>query len=138
MVIDTSVLIAIVENEAESHIFLQKIAEASSISLSAASFVEASLVTAGSTNDEALSRLDAVIEASDIWIEPVSLEDAKLAREAFLRFGKGRHPAGLNLGDCFSYALAKRLGEPLLFKGNGSPRRTLCGLRVWWTRRPAA
>ncbi|SEG04434.1 ribonuclease VapC [Bryocella elongata] len=118
MVIDTPVLIAIMRREDEAQAFLRMIADASPVSLSAASYFEACMVIAGSKDDGALQRLDVLIETSDIEIQPVTREDAELARDAFLRFGKGRHPAGLNFGDCFSYALAKRLNEPLLFKGD--------------------
>ena len=73
---------------------------------------------AGRQSSPGLSVLDRFLLGSEIRIEAVTEEDALIAREAFLRLGKGRHPARLNFGDCFSYALSRRLGEPLLFKGD--------------------
>src|SRR5947209_6542689 len=86
--------------------------------MSAVSFQEASMVLAGSHGGvEAWSELDGVVQGMELEIIPHNTELARIAREAFLRFGKGRHPARLNCGDCASYALAKARGLPLLFKG---------------------
>lgn len=74
------------------------------------------------TRGSGASQLDALLRTAAIEIEPVDEEQARLARQAFVDFGKGRHPAGLNLGDCFSYALAKATGEGLLLKGDGFAR----------------
>ena len=87
--------------------------------LSVAGWVELSLVVAGRHGDRAtLEFLDRVLQTAAIELRPVDELQARLAREAFLRFGKGRHPAGLNFGDCFSYALARTLDAPLLFVGD--------------------
>lgn len=86
-------------------------------SLSAASLVEASLVIESRKGDLGRIDLDLLVHDAGLEIVPVSEAQAEIAREAFRRFGKGRHPARLNFGDCFSYALAKSLGEPLIFKG---------------------
>jgi ribonuclease VapC len=86
--------------------------------ISAASFVEASIVAESRLGDQGLRQCDSFFRTSRISIEPVTEEQALLARQAYSDYGEGRHPAGLNLGDCFAYALAKSTGEPLLFKGD--------------------
>ena len=87
-----------------------------------ASFVEASIVIEARHGADGLRALDRFVERAGIVVAAVDLEQAKLARDAFSRFGKGRHAAALNFGDCFSYALARVLGEPLLFKGEDFAR----------------
>ena len=121
MVIDTSALVAILKWEPEGHAFNDAIEQASECLLSAASFVEASIVIESSRGYDRLRDLDLFIATAGIEIVPVDSEQAYLAREAFRRYGKGRHPAGLNYGDCFSYALAKARELPLLFKGRDFP-----------------
>lgn len=118
MILDTSVLAAIFFGEAESDRYIQTIHDSDLCRISAASFVELSMVIEGQLGPEAGRQCDAFLRRAEIMIEPVTVEQAYLARQAFLDFGKGRHPAGLNFGDCFSYALAKITGEPLLFKGD--------------------
>jgi ribonuclease VapC len=117
MVVDTSALLAVLQDEPERRSFNEAIEMADARRMSAATFVEASIVIDTRFGAEGLRALDRFLQRGGIEIAPVDLEQARLAREAFLRFGKGRHPAGLNFGDCFSYALAKALSEPLLFKG---------------------
>jgi ribonuclease VapC len=85
--------------------------------ISAASFVEASMVIEARFGAAGLQDLDLLVSKADIEIASVDAEQALIARRAFSRFGNGRHPAGLNFGDCFAYALAEARGEPLLFKG---------------------
>jgi ribonuclease VapC len=85
--------------------------------MSAANFVELAIVIESQIGPNAARQCDAFFRRAKIAVEPVTVEQAHLARHAFLDFGKGRHPAGLNFGDCFAYALAKSTGEPLLFKG---------------------
>ena len=85
--------------------------------MSAATFLELSIVIEGQIGPDAGRQVDAFFRRANILIEPFTVEQAHVARQAFLDFGKGRHAAGLNFGDCFSYALAKVTGEPLLFKG---------------------
>ena len=121
MIIDTSALLAILQDEPERRRFNEVIDAADSRRISAATFVEASIVIEVRFGAEGLRALDRFLERGEIEIDPVDLEQARLAREAFMRFGKGRHPAGLNFGDCFAYALAKALSEPLLFKGEDFP-----------------
>ena len=117
MIVDTSALVAILFCEKDSEKYARAIAEAESRRISAASFVEAAIVIDAQTQTEGSSQFHAFIRRARITIEPVTEEQAHLARQAYLDFGKGRHPAGLNFGDCFAYALAKATGESLLFKG---------------------
>ena len=118
MVIDTSALVAILQDEPERHVFDEAIEAASSRRMSVANFVESSLVIESRQGAEGLRELDFFIDRAGIHLVAVDAEQGKVARRAFSQFGKGRHPAGLNYGDCFAYALAKVLAEPLLFKGN--------------------
>lgn len=117
MVIDSSALLAILNDEPERHAFNKAIEAAASRTMSAAIFVEVSIVIESRFGEEGLRDLDLFIERAGIEVVPVDREQAYIARRAFSRFGKGRHAAGLNYGDCFSYALAMVSGEPLLFKG---------------------
>lgn len=117
MIIDTSAIIAILFNERDAKTYAQAITKADSCRVSAATFVETSIVIEAQTKNGGSHQLDAFVRSARIAIEPVTEEQAHIARQAFSDFGKGRHPAGLNYGDCFSYALAKATGEPLLFKG---------------------
>lgn len=118
MIIDTSAIVAILGAERDARLFAEAIAEAFERRVSAATYVEAGIAL-DSRRDVALSRsLDDLIRNTRIVIEPVTAEQAELAREAYRDFGKGSHRAGLNFGDCFAYALAKAKGEPLLFKGD--------------------
>ena len=117
MIVDTSAIVAILGNEPEAPAFEEAIAEAPSRRISAASYVEAGVVI-DRRHDPIFSRkLDDLLRNAQIAMEPVSIQQARLARDAYRDFGKGRHRAGLNFGDCFAYALAKEKGEPLLFKG---------------------
>ena len=117
MIIDTSAIVAILFNEDDADAYARAITRADSRRVSAATFVEAAIVVAAQTKNVGGSQLDAFFRRAGIVIEPVTEEQAHIARQAFTDFGKGRHAAGLNYGDCFSYALAKSTGEPLLFKG---------------------
>jgi ribonuclease VapC len=92
-------------------------ATAEGISTSAVSYVESAVVIESGGDAIASRRFDDFFRVSQVVIEPVTVRQAKIAREAYRDFGKGRHKAGLNFGDCFAYALAKDLDEPLLFKG---------------------
>jgi ribonuclease VapC len=116
--VDTSAIIAILQFEPEAAALLRCISGADAACLSAVSLQEASMVMAGRTTDaEAWQDLDALIMSYSMATVPHTQELAVIARGAFLRFGEGRHPARLNCGDCASYALAKSLNIPLLFKG---------------------
>jgi ribonuclease VapC len=118
MILDTSALLAILLDEREAGDFTDRIMRSDACVMSAVSFVEASIIAESNGGDGGVRQLDAFLRTAGITIEPVSPEQALAARQAYSDFGKGRHPAGLNLGDCFSYALAKLTEEPLLFKGN--------------------
>ena len=118
MVIDTSAVLAIMQREPERRIFLEAIEAADSTRMSVASFVEISIVIESRYGAEGLRDLDRFISRGRIELIPVDMEQGQLARSAFSRFGKGRHRAGLNYGDCFSYAAAINLGVPLMCKGD--------------------
>jgi ribonuclease VapC len=118
MVIDSSALIAIVLKEPEAVRFLQAIERATSCRISAATFFETGMVLKRDATGGRMIVFEEMLRDYQITIAPVTEEQARTALDAFDRYGKGRgHPAGLNFGDCFSYALAKAGGEPLLFKG---------------------
>jgi ribonuclease VapC len=117
MILDTSALSAIFFGEPDGDWYVQMIHDADSRRMSAANFVELSFVIEGQLGPAAGRQCDMFFRRAEIVIEPVTVEQAHLARQAFLDFGKGRHPAQLNFGDCFAYALAKATDEPLLFKG---------------------
>jgi ribonuclease VapC len=117
VILDTSALIAVLYGEPEQADFVQLIHDAESCRVSVVSFVELSMVVESQLGPEAGRQVDTLFRRTGIVIEPVTVEHGHLARQAFLDYGKGRHKAGLNFGDCFSYALAKATGEPLLFKG---------------------
>jgi ribonuclease VapC len=118
MVLDTSAIVAILSNEPEREHFIRLIETAPIRRLSAANRVEASLVIEGRKRDAGRTDLDLFLSEAEVEIVPVTLEQAELACLAFRRYGRRRHPAGLNFGDVFAYALAKVTGEPLLFKGD--------------------
>lgn len=118
MVIDTSALVAILTDEPERVQFVESIEAADSRLLSAATFVETSIVIESRYGAEGLRDLDLFLATAGAEIVPIDGDQALVARRAFSRFGKGRHRAGLNFGDCFSYALATSRAEPLLFKGD--------------------
>jgi ribonuclease VapC len=118
MVIDTSAIVAIARNEPEAPVFERMIADDPLRLISAATLLEAAMVLETRFGEPGGAELDLWLAKSDVRIVAVEAEHADQARRAWRRFGKGRHPAGLNYGDCFSYALAKLTDEPLLFKGN--------------------
>jgi len=118
MIVDTSAVIAILRNEQDAASYAKAIADASIRRISAANYVETAAVIDGSRDPVASRRLDDLLREARFVIEPVTESQARIAREAYRDFGRGSgHPAGLNLGDCFAYALARAFNEPLLFKG---------------------
>jgi ribonuclease VapC len=117
MVIDTSAIIAILLVEPEMNIFVEILAANPPLAISAATFHEASVVMAGKAKKAGVRLFDDFIRNLAIEVVPVRIEDAIAAREAYFKYGRGYHAAGLNLADCFAYALAKSRNEPLLFKG---------------------
>ncbi len=123
MIIDSSALIAILRFEADAPEFAAVIERATLRRISAVTYVETAAVIDGSKDPIASRRFDELIEEAEIAIDPVTETQARIARQAYRDFGKtSGHPAKLNFGDCFSYALAKSSGEPLLFKGRDFSR----------------
>lgn len=119
MIVDTSAVVAILRAEPEARRFAIALANANERRMSAANFLEAAIVIDGSRDPLASRLFDDLVREAQITIEPVTEEQARVAREAYRDFGRGSgHAAGLNFGDCFAYALARVSGEPLLFKGN--------------------
>jgi len=118
VIVDTSVIIAILRGEADADALGEALQRPRVRRMSAASYVEAAVVVDSNRNPVLSRRLDDLLRDAQVALEPVTLNQARIAREAYRDFGKGRHRAGLNFGDCFAYALAKEKGEPLLFKGD--------------------
>lgn len=117
MILDTSAMVAILYREPEAAEFTRIIHDADVCRISVANYVELSMVVESQLGPEAGRQAEAFLRRAGIVIEPITVAHGEIARQAFLDFGKGRHKAGLNFGDCFAYALAKATGEPLLFKG---------------------
>jgi len=118
VIVDTSALIAILRDEPEAPVMAQAIEEATERRISAANWLEAAAVIDGSRDPVASRQFDELLGVARMMVAPVTEQQARIARAAYRDFGKGSgHPAGLNFGDCFAYALAKDTGEPLLFKG---------------------
>ncbi len=123
MIVDTSAVLAILRDELEAEAFAGAIEAARQCRISAANFLEAAIVVDGGRDPIASRRFDDFVRESSLVIEPVTEEQARIAREAYRDFGRGSgHPAQLNFGDCFAYALARVAGEPLLFKGGDFAR----------------
>lgn len=123
MIVDSSALIALLRDEPEAMSYAKAIANAATRRLSAVSYAESAAVIDGSRDPIASRRFDDLLREAEVVIEPVTESQARIAREAYRDFGRGSgHPAKLNFGDCFSYALAKTTGEPLLFKGDDFAR----------------
>lgn len=118
MVIDPSAIVAMIANEDERSTFLQTCRINAPVRLSAAGYLEAAIVVDGRGDPVLCRELDELLTMLGVIVEPVSATHARIARQAYQQFGRGSgHPARLNFGDCFSYALAKETAEPLLFKG---------------------
>jgi ribonuclease VapC len=117
MVVNTSAVLAILLNESDATQFANAIEQAERCTISAVNWLEAAVVIDNRGDAVASREFDLFVRRAGIEIEAVTPEQAQLARQAYLDFGKGRHPAALNFGDCFAYALAKAIDEPLLFKG---------------------
>jgi ribonuclease VapC len=122
MVVDTSALIAVLNREPEWQRIEGAMLAAPRLAISAATLVEASIVADSKRQPDGMADLDLLLGELRIEVVPVTPSHAELARTAYRQFGKGRRPAGLNFGDCFSYALALALGEPLLFVGSDFSR----------------
>jgi len=118
MIVDTSAIIAILQVESDAIWFAERLAAAPNPRMSAATYVELVTVCDRRIGTAAVGKAERLLQRSNIDFVPFTVEQARWARHARLTYGVGRHPANLNLGDCFAYALAKETGEPLLFKGN--------------------
>ena len=118
MILDTSAIAAVLFAEEEEDRFLDAMVGAPKLRISAATLVEATMVIEGRGGPDMADVIDALLLRVGAEICPVTAETARIARDGWRRFGRGRHQARLNLGDCFAYALAQERGEPLLFKGD--------------------
>ena len=117
MIVDTSAILAILFGEPEGEDLTGSLCEAGVRLLCSVNALEAAIVVSARKGAPGLRELDLLLHVADVGVVPFTDEQLLLAREAYERFGRGRHPAGLNLGDCCAYALSKHSGEPLLFKG---------------------
>lgn len=122
MVLDTSALLALLLDEPEAEAFRGAVEDAEARLVSAATLLETALVIEARKGEAGGRELDALIRTAEVAIVPVDADQVSEARRAYRRFGKGRHPAALNFGDLFAYALARGSGEPLLFKGDDFAR----------------
>ena len=122
MIVDSSALVAILQKEPEALRLSQAMALDPVCSVSAATWLEASMIMFVRFGTEGVRDLDLLAAKASLEIADVTPRQADIARRAFREYGKGIHPAGLNFGDCFAYALARDTGEPLLFKGNDFPK----------------
>jgi ribonuclease VapC len=122
MVLDTSALVAILLDEPERPVLTRAIADAPVRALSAAGLLEAGIVLESRLGEAGGRELDLLLHRAEVAVVPVDVEQAEIARAAWRRYGKGRHAAALNYGDCFSYALALARDEPLLFVGEDFAR----------------
>lgn len=118
MIIDTSALVAVLDQEPEAERIVRSLASAPERILSAANLVEVGIVMQARRGDDGERDLDLLLAKLRVDIAAVTASQADLARKAFRRYGRGRHAANLNFGDCFAYALAKDKSAPLLFKGS--------------------
>ena len=119
MIVDSSALVAVLFDEPESAAIATELTRSAANRISAGSYLEASIVVDGLRNPVVSSRFDALLALHSIIIEPVTAEQAAIARQAYRDYGKGSgHAASLNFGDCFAYSLAKLSGETLLYKGD--------------------
>jgi len=117
LIVDTSALVAILAAEPEQFRYLSLLRETPDVKISAVSFFEFGMVVDRWNKPVPSAGVEKLIQLIEATIVPVTADTARLARDSYRRFGKGNHPAKLNFGDCFPYALSRALGEPLLFKG---------------------
>jgi ribonuclease VapC len=122
VILDSSAIVAVLRAEPEAREFSRAISSAERCHISAANYLEAAVVIDSAKSAISSRRFDDFFRASRIAVEAVTPRQAEIARAAYRDFGKGRHKAGLNFGDCFAYALAKEMDEPLLFKGTDFAR----------------
>jgi ribonuclease VapC len=130
MVLDSSAVLAVLFDEPERRAFTLSIERDPRRLMSAANVLESALIAEARRGEPAGRELDLLLYRADVQAVPVDAAQVELARSAWRRFGKGRHPAGLNFGDCFAYALAAASGEPLLFKGEDFTRTDIAAVGV--------
>lgn len=119
MIVDTSAVVAVLRGEPDADRFVEAIGRAPVVLISAGTYVETAIVVDANRDPVLSGRLDDLLDAGRINVEPLTQRHAEIARQAYRAFGRGSgHTAGLNLGDCFAYALARDSGQPLLFKGD--------------------
>lgn len=129
MVIDSSAVLAVLLGEEDATYYAQAIDDSEDPQMSTISALEVALVIGARKRDKGLAALELFLEKSGIQLVAFDLQQFRLAKEAWWKYGKGRHAAGLNLGDCCSYALAKATGEPLLYKGSDFSRTDVVAIR---------
>jgi ribonuclease VapC len=117
MVVDTSAILCVLLGEAGNDRYIDRLASAERCVMAAPTWFECAIVTTARLGPRGFELMEALLAGALVYVHPFDSELARLANAAWLQFGKGRHPAALNFGDCFSYALAKSRDEPLLFKG---------------------
>ncbi len=125
MILDTSAIVAIFFREPEENEFLHKIGAATTVGIGAPTLAETAIVLAARLGGESQRLLSLLVARAGIVVVPFDVAHSQLATEAWLRFGRGRHPAGLNFGDCLAYATARLAGRPLLCKGDDFPKTDL-------------
>jgi len=117
IVVDSSALIAVLDNEQDAARYAEALAEADATLISAATLLETAIVMLNRHGERSARVVDELVQEAGLEVETVTIHQVNIARQAYVDYGKGRNAAGLNFGDCFSYALAKAVGAPLLFKG---------------------
>jgi ribonuclease VapC len=125
VVLDTSAIIAILRNEPDADVYRAALERADNLRIGAPTLVECEIVARRALGDAGSTDLDNFLTALDVQVEPFGRLEADHARYAYRHFGKGRHPAGLNFGDCLSFATAVAQNEPLLFKGDDFTQTTI-------------
>ena len=119
MIVDTSVIVAILRDEPDADLYAHELARAAAPVMSAGTYLETAIVVDANRDPVLSGRLDDLLSLLRLRVEPVTRQHAEIARQAYRDFGRSsRHPASLNFGDCFAYALARASGEPLLYKGD--------------------
>ena len=119
MIVDTSAIVAILRQEPGADRYVDALAYATELLISAGTYLETAIVVDANRDPVLSGRLDDVLAATRVTVEPVARKHAEIARQAYRDFGRGSgHPAGLNFGDCFAYALSRSTGKPLLYKGD--------------------
>ena len=117
MIVDSSALVAVLRREAGFERLVDAMLDAEAILVPASCYLEVAMVIAGRKGPDSRPEIDLLLDRLQARVAPFGEAQARAAADAFLRFGKGRHPAGLNFGDCMAYAVAQAEGAPLLFTG---------------------